>query len=167
MGIFQPESCKATACVSVHWLNPVIRCCCKRPSLVRQNGRRQLKFDQWLLLASGLPGGDRSTSGPFNNIGNNGNWWSSTESSVSNAWYRNLNYNNDNVNRNNNDKRFGFSVHCVRDLMENRASPRPRRGSLILSDMQLSLFHKRNEQPDLVENYFRPIMIVGKRREIQ
>jgi hypothetical protein len=41
---------------------------------------------------SGLPGGNRNNNGTFNNIGNNGNWWSSTENSSSLAWYRNLEY---------------------------------------------------------------------------
>ena len=40
----------------------------------------------------------------FNNIGNNGNFWSSTENNTNNAWNRNLNYNNSNANRNNNNK---------------------------------------------------------------
>jgi len=30
-----------------------------------------------------------------------------------------MNYNNSNVNRNNNNKTYGFSVRCVRDLKEN------------------------------------------------
>jgi hypothetical protein len=47
---------------------------------------------------SGLPGGNRNNNGTYNNLGNKGNWWSSTET-VANAWYRNPNYNNDNVNR--------------------------------------------------------------------
>jgi uncharacterized protein (TIGR02145 family) len=29
-------------------------------------------------LFSGLPGGNRNNNGNYNNIGNNGNWWSST-----------------------------------------------------------------------------------------
>jgi len=71
---------------------------------------------------SGLPGGNRNNNGNFNNLGNNGNWWSSTENSSTNAWYRNLNYNNANANRNNNNKELGFSVRCVRDLTENPAN---------------------------------------------
>lgn len=67
---------------------------------------------------SPLPGGYRNNDGTFNDIGNNGNWWSSTENSTTNAWNRNMNYNNANVNRNNNNKKNGFSVRCVRDLME-------------------------------------------------
>jgi len=57
---------------------------------------RQLK---WLLF-SALPGGYRNTNGNFNNLGNNGNWWSATENSSTNAWNRNLNYDNGNVKRN-------------------------------------------------------------------
>ena len=64
-----------------------------------------------------LPGGYRNNNnGTFNNLGNNGNLWSSTENSSTNAWNRNLNYNNTQVNRNNNNKQNGFSVRCVRDL---------------------------------------------------
>lgn len=69
-----------------------------------------------LLLFSGLPGGNRNNNGNFNNIGNNGNWWSATENNSNNAWNRNLNYNNTKFNRNNNNKENGFSVRCVRDL---------------------------------------------------
>ena len=43
---------------------------------------------------------DHNNNGTYNNIGNNGNWWSSTENSTTNAWNRNLNYNNGNSNRN-------------------------------------------------------------------
>ncbi len=65
---------------------------------------------------SALPGGNRNTNGNFNNQGNNGNWWSSNENSTNNAWNRKLNYNNDKSNRNNNNKDYGFSVRCLRDL---------------------------------------------------
>ena len=69
-----------------------------------------------------LPGGNRNNNGTFNNIGNNGNWWSATENNTNNAWNRNMNYNNSNVNRNNNNKELGFSVRCLRDLKENTAT---------------------------------------------
>ncbi len=65
---------------------------------------------------TGLPGGHRSTfSGSFSSIGYSGYWWSSTGSSSSHAWDRNLNYFNDDVYRLDDDKKFGFSVRCVRD----------------------------------------------------
>jgi uncharacterized protein (TIGR02145 family) len=65
--------------------------------------------------SSALPSGNRNTNGSFNNLGNNGNWWSSSENDASNAWNRNLNYNNAQVNRNNNNKSNGFSVRCLKD----------------------------------------------------
>jgi len=71
------------------------------------------------VTISALPGGNRNNNGNFNNIGNNGNWWSSTENNTNNAWNRNMNYNNNNVNRNNNNKSWGFSVRCLRDLKGN------------------------------------------------
>jgi uncharacterized protein (TIGR02145 family) len=63
---------------------------------------------------TGLPGGYRLNDGSYNNLGNVGSWWSSTES-VANAWSRNLIYGDDNVYRNNSDKRLGISVRCLRD----------------------------------------------------
>ena len=69
-----------------------------------------------VVTFTALPGGYRNNNGKFNNIGINGNWWSSTENNTNNAWNRNLNYNNSNVNRNNNNKENGFSVRCLRDL---------------------------------------------------
>ena len=68
-----------------------------------------------VTLFSALPGGYRNNNGNFNNVGNNGNWWSATENDASNAYNRNLNYNNENLNRNNNNKRAGLSVRLVRD----------------------------------------------------
>ncbi|MBN1339610.1 MAG: hypothetical protein JXA03_09820 [Bacteroidales bacterium] len=70
---------------------------------------------KWLFF-SALPGGNYN-SGTYNNMGNNGNWWSATENSSTNAWNRNMNYDNGSVNRNNNNKTNGFSVRCVRYLL--------------------------------------------------
>jgi uncharacterized protein (TIGR02145 family) len=68
-----------------------------------------------VVTFTAVPAGNRNNNGTFNNIGNNGNWWSSSENNTNNAWNRNLNYNNSNVNRNNNNKNNGFSVRCLRD----------------------------------------------------
>jgi len=35
-----------------------------------------------------------------------------------------MNYNNSKVNRNNNNKELGFSVRCLRDLKEKKATER-------------------------------------------
>jgi uncharacterized protein (TIGR02145 family) len=65
---------------------------------------------------SALPGGDRgSSNGSFYDVGDNGYWWSSTESNTYDAWYRDMYYGNSSVYRNGSDKQNGFSVRCVRD----------------------------------------------------
>jgi len=64
---------------------------------------------------SGLPGGGRDGSGTFGDFGGFGYWWSSTESSTSNAWIRFLNYVDGNVFRYSSLKGKGFSVRCLRD----------------------------------------------------
>jgi uncharacterized protein (TIGR02145 family) len=64
---------------------------------------------------SGLPGGNRYYYGTFLSIGGYGLWWSSTENSADNAWYRGLYYNIGVVNRTNSSKANGFSVRCLRD----------------------------------------------------
>jgi uncharacterized protein (TIGR02145 family) len=69
-----------------------------------------------VIIYAALPGGNRNTSGSFNNQSNNANYWSSSESG-GNAWNRNLNYNNPKVNRNDNRKSNGFSVRCVQELI--------------------------------------------------
>jgi hypothetical protein len=59
-----------------------------------------------------LPAGNRNNDGTSNNLGNNANFWSSSENDASNAWNRNFNNGNANVNRNNNNKTNGFSLRC-------------------------------------------------------
>ncbi len=62
-----------------------------------------------------LPGGDRGHGGTFDGVGDTGYWWSATEGSTSNAWYRNMYYDRSNVYRLYGNKELGFSVRCVRD----------------------------------------------------
>jgi len=64
---------------------------------------------------AGLPGGYRNGFGPFSSVGNYGYWWSSTESSPTDAWFRYLYYNDGRFNRNYGNRRYGFSVRCLRD----------------------------------------------------
>jgi uncharacterized protein (TIGR02145 family) len=64
---------------------------------------------------SGLPGGFRNYDGTYNTIGYVGYWWSSTELSASDAWYRDLNYSYGYSYRSGYGKRSGFSVRCLRD----------------------------------------------------
>jgi len=65
---------------------------------------------------TGLPGGYRYIGGNFYGLGYYAYFWSSTGGSLSNdAWFRLLNYYYSGVFRNGNDKRYGFSIRCVRD----------------------------------------------------
>jgi uncharacterized protein (TIGR02145 family) len=67
-------------------------------------------------LFSALPGGDRDYDGGYyNTIGYLGVWWSSTEGNASNAWNRNLYNGNGGAGRNDNLKKDGLSVRCLRD----------------------------------------------------
>ena len=64
---------------------------------------------------SALPGGARDSSGNFYDIGFNGYWWSATEDDADNAWYRNLYYDYDRLDRDNGNKGAGLSVRLLRD----------------------------------------------------
>jgi uncharacterized protein (TIGR02145 family) len=65
---------------------------------------------------TGLPGGYRDSNGKaFGNIGLGGYWWSSSEYSTTATWLRGLNCGSSDVDRSSYDKRFGFSVRCLRD----------------------------------------------------
>ena len=63
-----------------------------------------------------LPGGTRYYgNGHFSSIGKYGGWWSSTESSGSNAGFRSLSYDYKDLGISNHNKVNGFSVRLVRD----------------------------------------------------
>jgi len=65
---------------------------------------------------SALPGGSRLIKGSFDDIGNLGVWWSSTEFSWASAWSRELGYKDAAVGRNAYFKAIGgLSVRCIRD----------------------------------------------------
>jgi len=64
---------------------------------------------------SALPGGGRTTSGPFGLVGNGGYWWSSTESNSTYVWLRGMAYDYSGVDQFDANKTSGFSVRCVRD----------------------------------------------------
>ena len=66
---------------------------------------------------SGLPGGNRFADyGQFTSIGQYGWWWSSTESTSTDAWIRGLGYDSgSSVGRGRDNKRFGLSVRCLKD----------------------------------------------------
>lgn len=62
-----------------------------------------------------LPGGYRDYGGTFYGIGNDGYWWSATEFSATDAWYRGMSGSYSGVGRGSFSKEVGFSVRCVRD----------------------------------------------------
>ncbi len=64
---------------------------------------------------SALPGGYRDTNGSFYNIGNFTYFWSSSESSSTNAFFRSLYYVNSNIYRDYTAKLNGFSARCTQD----------------------------------------------------
>ena len=64
---------------------------------------------------AGLPGGIRNNTGDFNSIGDNGFWWSSTESNTTFAWPRYLFYMGSLAYRFVNLKATGYSVRCIKD----------------------------------------------------
>lgn len=62
-----------------------------------------------------FPGGYRDYNGTFNDLGNIGYWWSSTEDGIANAWSRYLLYDTAEAGKDGNDETSGFSVRCVKD----------------------------------------------------
>ena len=64
---------------------------------------------------SGLPGGYRNSNGSYYVVGYYGFWWSSTELSSSNAYYRNFYYDFDYFFRSDDDKADAYSVRCIQD----------------------------------------------------
>jgi uncharacterized protein (TIGR02145 family) len=64
---------------------------------------------------SALPGGYRDTGGTFDGIGINIGFWTTSESSSSNAFDRGLYYGLSNISRGSNNKDFGFSIRCLKD----------------------------------------------------
>ncbi len=65
---------------------------------------------------AGLPGGNRSNDGTFNDIGDYLYWWSSSDFfNSSNARSLRLHYNNGTPTFYNANKKFGYSVRCLRD----------------------------------------------------
>jgi uncharacterized protein (TIGR02145 family) len=65
---------------------------------------------------SGLPGGFREVSGYIQDIGGQGYWWSSSESTYKVSFYRALSYYyNTTVYRGANPNSFGYSVRCIKD----------------------------------------------------
>ena len=63
-----------------------------------------------------LPGGYRDGGGNYCGMGSSGDFWSSTGDSSYGAWDRGLGYYGSEVGRGSGDKRYGFSVRCLRTV---------------------------------------------------
>lgn len=70
-------------------------------------------FDEYDF--SGIPGGLRSAAGIYDANGFQSLWWTSTENSLANAWYRGIFHYVGRIHLNDFSKASGFSVRCVRD----------------------------------------------------
>jgi len=64
---------------------------------------------------SALPGGSRTSGGGFDGAGNYGYWWTATEYSAGNAYYRFMVYYYDNVDDSPTYESYGRSVRCVKE----------------------------------------------------
>jgi len=64
---------------------------------------------------TGLPGGYRDIGGQYDDIGNGGFWWISSESGTTNAFLRILYYTWGEASSDTVDKTSGFSVRCLED----------------------------------------------------
>jgi uncharacterized protein (TIGR02145 family) len=64
---------------------------------------------------SALPGGFGNSCGSFSIVGYYGNWWSSSEYGSSYAYYRVMDYSDEDAYWNDYGKSYLFSVRCVQD----------------------------------------------------
>lgn len=65
---------------------------------------------------TGLPGAYRDEAGGFyQTVGHYGFWWTSTESSSTNAWDRGLRYETSEIRRDQGIKKVGESIRCVKN----------------------------------------------------
>ena len=62
-----------------------------------------------------LPGGYRDYDGNFMNFGRDGSWWSSSEESNYQAYYRYIHFNRSDLTRSSNIEFCGASIRCIKD----------------------------------------------------
>jgi len=86
---------------------------------------KEIGYTNWLSPNTGatnvtgftaLPGGYRYTPGNFSLINTYGYWWSSSEFSAINAWFRFMSFSQSYVGRDYGNKTFGFSIRCLMDF---------------------------------------------------
>jgi uncharacterized protein (TIGR02145 family) len=69
--------------------------------------------DQYGFFA--LPGGNGSSDGSFDNVGDYGSWWSASDDNSNNAYYRYMNYGSEEAYWHNDSKYYLHSVRCLQD----------------------------------------------------
>lgn len=80
------------------------------------NGNLENNAEFGISGFNGFPGGYRTNdNGGYYGMGNTGYFWSSNEDNSNGAWYRALGSTNSGVYRYDANKKYGFSVRCVRD----------------------------------------------------
>jgi hypothetical protein len=132
---YLPELLFVYSKASVHFSSPITLlsskylCSLKRIGLHKEckivlSGFKVIQQIKSLFKCSALFGGWRNNNGNYNNIGKNGNFWSSSPNDNDNAWNLNINSNNENANMNNNNKEWGFSVRCLQHWIFNIISKR-------------------------------------------
>jgi len=92
--------------------------------IIAGNKQKETGLIHWLSSNTGatnesgftaLPGGYRNYYGVFNNIRSQGYWWSGTESSSIEAYYRDIDYSYSNLDSGSSSKKSGASVRCIAD----------------------------------------------------
>ncbi len=86
-------------------------------------GQRLMAVSGWSSGGNGsddlgfaaLPGGERGSNGRYFLRGRSGFWWTSTMYNEQGAWFRNMIYGVEDINRGTHPKWVGFSVRCLRD----------------------------------------------------
>ncbi|MCK9413373.1 MAG: fibrobacter succinogenes major paralogous domain-containing protein [Prolixibacteraceae bacterium] len=64
---------------------------------------------------SALPGGYRTITGEFGNVGSYGNWWSTSALNSTVAYYRYLYYGNGSMTKSYISQKYGLSVRCLKN----------------------------------------------------
>lgn len=85
----------------------------KAPSTIYWSSPNAGATDEFGFYA--LPGGYRNPDGVFYSLRHSGIWWSATESSDQKAWGRFMHHNEFQVFKDEYNKKFGFSVRCIKN----------------------------------------------------
>ncbi|MEA3286786.1 MAG: FG-GAP-like repeat-containing protein, partial [Candidatus Marinimicrobia bacterium] len=98
-----------------------------------------------------LPGGGRDFNGLYDHIRNYGAFWSASENDNNTAWKRTLQHTHSDIDRYNNDKKYGLSVRCLKNDQIPPAIPQnlaAEAGNAIVNltwdavaDVDLSMYH--------------------------